>query len=267
MDKKNKAIFITVRTGSTRLPKKALLEIAGKKTIERLINRVKRSKGKDLVVLCTTTLKEDDILCSIAEENGIRFYRGSVTDKLERWRGAAEKYDVEFFVTADGDDLFCEPELIDLAFRQYDRSKPDFIEGGADIICGSFTYGIKTAALQKVCGIKDTDDTEMMWVYFTQTGLFKTEMLKDVPEIFRRSDIRMTLDYEDDYKFFKTVTEHFLGMGKQVFSLSDIVAFLDENPEVTKINWYLQEKFLNNQKSKTKLVLKRGVEIGKNSTE
>jgi spore coat polysaccharide biosynthesis protein SpsF len=122
------AIFITVRTNSLRLPKKCLLEIAGKPTIAHLIDRVKRSKFADGIVLCTTTNQEDNILCDIAAKEGILFFRGSEQDKLERWRGAADKFDVEFFVTADGDDLFCEPELIDLAFRQYMKTGVDFIE-------------------------------------------------------------------------------------------------------------------------------------------
>ena len=251
----NKAIFITVRTGSTRLPKKALLEISGRSNIERLIQRLKLSKKADMIVLCTTELKEDNVLCRIAEKNGIYFYQGSIKDKLDRWLRAAKKYNVEFFVTADGDDLFCEPELIDMAFRQYKKNMPDFIEG-KDMICGSFTYGIKTTALEKVCAIKDTEDTEMMWVYFTDTGLFKTEELENVPKIFKRPEIRMTLDYEDDLKFFKRIIEHFAGQENN-FNLRDVVAFLDNNPEVIKINQHLQERFLENQQKKTKLIIKQ----------
>ena len=66
-----KAIFITVRTGSSRLPNKALLEINGKTTIEHLISRVKKSEKADAIILCTTTLENDNILCEIAERNEI----------------------------------------------------------------------------------------------------------------------------------------------------------------------------------------------------
>ena len=251
-----KAIFITVRTASTRLPKKCLLEVSGRKMIVHLIERLKRSKKAEIIVLCTTESKNDDMLCDIARNNGILFFRGSEEDKLARWLGAAQKYDVEFFVTADGDDIFCEPELIDLAFAQYKDTCADFIEG-KDIICGSFTYAIKTEALEKVCEIKDADDTEMMWVYFTDTGLFKTEELNNVPPIFKSPEIRMTLDYEDDYKFFKTIIEYFIFENKKDFNLRDVVGFLDKNPQVIKINQYLQKRFLANQRKKTKLVLKQ----------
>jgi len=249
-----KAIFVTVRTGSTRLPQKCLLEIDGLKTIEFLIRNLKKSKLADTIVLCTTELSEDDILCRIAKEQQIECFRGSVKDKLDRWLRAAENFDVEFFVTADGDDLFCEPELIDLAFEQYQNSGPDFIEAEG-LACGAFTYGIKVSALKKVCQIKDTDDTEMMWVYFKDTGLFEVEKLQNVPDIYRRAQLRMTLDYPDDFKFFRTVIEGLGGVGKD-FSLKEIIIYLDENPQVAAINQYLQEAFELNQRRKTKLALK-----------
>lgn len=250
----HKAIFITVRTGSTRLPNKCLLEICGKPTIEHLIQRVKRSQLRDGIVLCTTTLAADDLLCALAQKNKIDYFRGSAEDKLIRWLGAAEKYAVDYFVTADGDDLFCEPELIDLAFRQAQIGNADFIEG-EDVPCGAFTYAINVEALKKVCEIKDTTDTEMMWTYFKDTGLFKCEKLQNIPDDYRRPEIRMTLDYPEDLIFFtKIITE--LTPLKENFNLKDILVYLDGHPQVVEINRHLQKIFLENQKKKTKLVLK-----------
>jgi len=252
----SKAIFITVRTGSTRLPKKCLLKIKRKRTIEHLIERVKKSKLKDLIVLSTTILKEDDILCKIATQQRIEYFRGPVEDKLMRWLGAAEQFKVGFFVTADGDDLFCEPELIDLAFKQYEKSRADFIEG-VNIPTGAFTYAIKTEALKKVCEIKSTNDTEMMWTYFKDTNLFRCEELRNIPLFYKRPEIRMTLDYPEDFQFFKTVIKH-LSQRKKYFNLKDIISYLDEHPEVVKINQHMQEIFLANQRKKAKLILKKG---------
>lgn len=240
-----KAIFITVRTASTRLPKKCLMDVCGKMAIERVIERVKKSKKADSIILCTTHISADNILCDIAKVKGIQFFRGSSEDKLIRWKGATEKYDVDFFVTADGDDLLCDPELIDLAFEQ-SKNGADFIEA-PDAPCGGFTYGIRTSALNKVCEIKDSVNTEMMVPYFTETGLFKVESLT-IPEVLKRPEIRMTLDYEDDLKFFRSIYGHFDG---QEFGLRDVIPYLDANPEVVKINGYLQEKYLDNQKAAT----------------
>ena len=96
-----KGIFITVRTGSTRLPNKALLGIKNKTTIEHLIDRVKKTQLCDKIILCTTNLPEDDVLCRIAKQNDISYHRGSTEDKLERWKSAAKEHSIDFFVTAE----------------------------------------------------------------------------------------------------------------------------------------------------------------------
>tara|TARA_R110000744_G_scaffold114405_1_gene213949 strand:+ start:151 stop:912 length:762 start_codon:yes stop_codon:yes gene_type:complete len=248
----NKAILITVRTNSTRLPQKALLKIKDKTTIEYLIERVKQSKLADIIILCTTQLSEDDILCEIATKHNIKYYRGSELDKLERWKGACDEFKVDFFVTADGDDLFCDPKLIDLAFNQCINNNVDFIKA-SKIICGAFTYGISYSSLYQVCKIKDTNDTEMMWPYFEDTKLFNIQQLEGVPKEYFRSDIRMTLDYEDDLKFFTNIIHYFNG---KMFGLMDIISYINNRPDIAKINLYLEEQWSINQKENINLKIK-----------
>ena len=249
-----RAIFITVRSNSKRLPEKCFRKIKNKTTIEQVISRAKKSKLAEGIVLCTTELNEDDRLCDIAQAQDILYFRGSEEDKLERWLGACNKYNVDFFITADGDDLLCDPGLIDMAFQQYEQNKEmnDFIKSDS-VICGAFTYGIRSSALRKVCDIKDSSDTEMMWVYFTDTGLFNISELKNIPEEFNRDDIRMTMDYEEDLQFFTTIIENF---DNDDYGLSDIVNFIDENPEIKMINFHRHMEWSQNQKNKTKLILK-----------
>lgn len=251
----SKAIIITARLGSSRLPDKHIKEINGRFCIELMMERVKRSKRADKVILCTTILREDDVLCELANRYDIECFRGSVEDKLERWNGAAQKYDVDFFVTADADDLFCEPELIDLAFGQYDRTGADFIEWDQDnLICGAFTYGIKAKALKKVCETKETEDTEMMWVFFTPE-LFKVEKLKNVPDVFNRPEIRATLDYEEDLEFFRNMYSFFK---HNDFSLRDVVDVLDDFPEITQTNSSRHTDWKDRQEERIKEMTEKG---------
>src|SRR6516164_6828319 len=170
------AIFITVRSDSSRLPNKAMLPILGKPTIEMVILRAKQVNNVDAIIVCTTNRPIDDEIVQIAEKCGILHYRGSLDDKLERWLGAATNFGIDCFVTMDGDDLLCDPELMEAGLKQLTSSSVDFVEAPPGLICGSFTYGIRTVALEKVCSIKDTSDTEMMWVYFKDTGLFEVSV-------------------------------------------------------------------------------------------
>jgi len=233
-----------------RLHAKCLLTIVGKLAIEHVIERAKRTKA-DKVVLCTTALYEDFVLVNLAEKHGILSHRGHITDKLARWQRAAERFKIDFFVTVDGDDILCDPSLADLAFDQYEKTNADFIHA-PNVPCGAFTYGIKVEALNTVCKIKGSEDTEMMVPYFMETNLFKVEELQNVPVEIQRPEIRMTMDYMDDLKFFRKVYGYFQGLD---FSLKDVIGYLDKNPKVVEINRYLQKMYLDNQKKLTKMVL------------
>jgi len=248
------AIFVTVRSRSSRLENKALRKIKGQPTIMHVIDRAKRAHNADMVVVCTTDQSEDEEICRIAKNAGVHVFRGSEMDKLSRWLGAARQFGVDYFVTADGDDLFCEPFLNDLALEQFKRGAADFIQSSV-VIPGAFTYGIRTSALERVCEIKDTEDTEMMWVYFTETGLFEVEELAGDAKPYVREGVRITLDYPQDLSFFDTVFNALYDSNPEM-PLIDVLAYLDTHPEVVKINAFLNERWSQNQAQKTKLLIK-----------
>jgi len=250
------ACLITVRTSSSRLPHKALLKIRGRSTIEHLIYRTKLVKRADQIILCTSDRPEDDILAEISSKNGIDCFRGSLEDKLIRWNGAVEKFNIDYFVTVDGDDIFADPELIDLAIEQMLANPCDFLKIPDSLVCGGSEYCISSSALKKVCEIKDTSDTEMMWVYFTDTGLFSVRNLHVDDQIFHNSKIRMTLDYPEDLEFFKRVFDEF-NTDLNNIPLRKILELINSKPEIAEINFFRQEQFLKNQKNKTKLIIKK----------
>ena len=202
-----KAIFVSVRTGSTRLPNKSILKINNKYTIEYVINSVKKSKYADKIILCTTELEEDNILCDIAKDNNIDFYRGDELNKSKRWYGACKEFDIDLFVTADGDDLFYDTGLADLCFEQIED---DYIDGQG---LYNDVYGMTTKAL-KLCLDESNKNIEPhdMIEFFKSTSL-KGKKLSNVPEIYKKKNIRMTLDYEEDFKFFSSPNNFLIATG------------------------------------------------------
>lgn len=249
------AVFITVRSDSSRLPNKAFMPILGKPTIEMVIQRAKLVKSANTVIVCTTERSVDDEIANLAKKCGVECYRGSLDDKLERWMGAVRQFAIDFFVTMDGDDLLCDPELMELGLKQMANSDLDFIEAPDGLICGAFTYAIKREALQKVCEIKGTDDTEMMWTYFKDTGLFKTGQLLGADQIFFDRNIRLTLDYQEDFDFFNAIFTAFDCRLNNI-ALREIIPFLQARPELIEINAFRHKDWSDGQKKKTKLVLK-----------
>lgn len=249
------AVFITVRSDSSRLPNKALMPILGKPTIEMVILRAKLVKAASAVVVCTTERLIDDEVVNLAKKCGVECYRGCLDDKLERWLGAVRQFDIDYFVTMDGDDLLCEPGLMELGLRQIAESDIDFIEAPDGLICGAFTFAIKRKALQKVCEIKGTSDTEMMWTYFKDTGFFKTGQLLGADRIFFDRNIRLTLDYQEDFDFFNAIFTAFNCAMNNV-PLREIIPFLHLHPDLISINAFRHKDWADGQKKKTKLILK-----------
>ena len=228
-------IFISVRNSSTRLPNKAILDLCGKPTIQHLIESMMNSRSADKIILCTSDRKEDDVLCNIASGCGIEYFRGSLDDKLVRWRDACKEYEVDFFVNVDGDDLFFDVDLADIVIDQYKNNPCDFIDGHG---LYNDVYGIKATALNKVCEIKDSDSTEYIRLYFTETGIFQTRKIKDIPTKYIKRNIRMTLDYPEDFEFFKRVIE---GVSLEPLTFDNILKFIYNYPESSCINFFLEE--------------------------
>ena len=238
-------IFLSVRTGSSRLPKKALCEIKGKTTIEYLIDRLKKSKYAEKVILCTTKLKDDDVLCDMAQRNNIDYFRGSSPDKLMRWLGATEKYGVNFFVNVDGDDIFFDAGLADVCFKQRLNNDVDFIDGQGQY---NDVYGVSSHALNVACESKQSDETEFIKPFFYEIEEYiNIQKIVNVPDKYKKRKMRLTLDYEEDFEFFKNVIEHFLDNSKEM-EFENIVKYIEENPEVSNINWHREQDWKENQK-------------------
>ena len=257
------AIFISVRSNSTRLPNKATLDLCGKPTIQYLIENntdpefkqrhienLKKSKHAQKIILCTSTQSQDEILCQIAKKMDIDFFRGSLEDKLQRWLGACKKYNIDFFVNADGDDLFFDHGLADHIFEQHRESPCDFIDGRG---LYNDVYGISTPALKRVCEIKATDETEFIRPYFTDTGLFNVTSVENLPTKYIKNNSRMTLDYKEDFMFFEKIIKL---LGQESITFDNVLALLSNNPDINKINFHLEEKWRQNQKKINKMVIK-----------
>ena len=83
---------LQVRMNSQRLPGKVLMPISGKPMLLYLINRLKKSRYIDKLIVCTTTNKSDNEIEKICNKNNILCFRGSENDVLERIYLAARQY-------------------------------------------------------------------------------------------------------------------------------------------------------------------------------
>ena len=101
----NTAVVITVRSDSTRLPKKCYRKIGAMSSLEHVIGRAKKCNLANLIVVSTTENDTDDEIVRIANSCGALHTRGPSEDKLARWLQTTEEHNIDFFVTVDADDL------------------------------------------------------------------------------------------------------------------------------------------------------------------
>ena len=226
-------IFITCRLKSSRLPMKAIKPILGKPMIGWMIERLKKS-GLEQIVLMTSTNPQDDPLVQIAKENKIEIFRGSEDDVLERIRDCAGKFATDLIISVTADDPLKEPIFIRKLIDKYLESRFDFceIKGLPD---GCEMYALDRSAVEKVCEIKKDSDTEIWGPYFRQAGIFKCELLEVKDPSIYRPDYRVTVDTPEDFELVSRIFEELL-KEKEYFNVYDICKFLDDNPDLVKIN-------------------------------
>jgi spore coat polysaccharide biosynthesis protein SpsF len=239
-----KGILISCRTASKRLPNKAVLPINKKPSIYYLFENLNNSIYKDNLILCTTNLPSDDVLVDIAKEKSIKIFRGSSEDKLKRWDDCCDEFEIDFFINVDGDDLFFDYELADEILENY--FEYDFVDGHGLYID---VYGIKSEYLKEVVTSKTTNNTEYVRNFLTKKNSKKILDLKTViDKKYFKQKIRMTLDYEDDLLFFNNVIDN---VNKLTYD--NILEYIKKNPEVSNLNYYLDEKWKENQKKEFNL--------------
>ena len=75
---------IQARMGSSRLPGKVLFEAGGKPFLLRQVERIRRAKLIDHIIVATSLESGDDEIVRLCEENEIDVFRGSENDVLDR---------------------------------------------------------------------------------------------------------------------------------------------------------------------------------------
>src|SRR5512136_108928 len=90
--------IIQARMSSSRLPGKVLLDIAGQPMLAHVVERTRRAKMIDAVVIATTTEPSDDPIAALCAERGYPCYRGSLHDVLDRYYQAARSFKAQIIV-------------------------------------------------------------------------------------------------------------------------------------------------------------------------
>ena len=214
-----------------------------------MIDRLKTSNVLNHIILCTSTNPQDKPLVDIAAIEDIDCFRGSEEDVILRLYEASRKFKLDYALNVTADCPLVSIEYIEKIMDKYKETNADFIRC-MNLPHGFYSWGLKIDAMKKVCEIKKSNETEVWGRYFTDTALFNVVDI-DVPAEYRR-DYRLTLDYPDDFEFFKNIFKHF-GTNTYKASMSDIIKYLDANPQVVEINTHCEHMYRERYDSQNKL--------------
>lgn len=238
--------IVQARMGSSRLPGKVMKSAAGKTMFEHLVERVRAANKLQQIVLATTENPKDDPLCDLAAKMGVPVFRGSENDVLGRFLGAATEFGASVIVRLLNDCPLLDPSVVDQAIECFfETGNLDFISNqhphtfpdGQDV--SVFTF----KALENLNAMETTaNQREHVVPGFWETGAFKWQNFHNRVNLFKEH--RWTLDFEADFLLISAVIES-LYTPARVFTMEDVVGFLEKNPDIKNLNAHLIPRNIN----------------------
>jgi spore coat polysaccharide biosynthesis protein SpsF len=230
-------IIIQARMGSTRLPGKMAKKILGQTILEHVIFRLRKIKVPAIIILATTINKKDNILEEIAKQKKIKVFRGSEDDVLDRYYQAAKEFNIDPIVRITADCPVLDWQICDELIDFYLQNKFDYV---SNVRPPTFPDGLDVEVFSFKALEKSQQEAKLK-----SEREHVTPYIASHPEIFKignlvrngkdLSSLRLTLDEKTDLVLLKKIYNG-LYKKKKYFVLEDILKFLEERPELLKIN-------------------------------
>jgi len=206
--------IVQARMSSSRLPGKVLKTINDKPILAYEIERIKRSKKIDKLILATSINEDDNPLEELAKDLSIECFRGDLKNVLKRFYDCATLYNADVIVRLTGDCPVIDPQIIDEVIELHTKSKSDYT---SNTLYRTFPDGLDVEVLSYdtlktvYTNANSKEDLEHVTKYIhTNKEKFKLQNFQNEIDY---SYIRWTLDTIDDFYFFK----YFYEMKKEVF--------------------------------------------------
>lgn len=240
IDGKKVVATIEGRMTSTRLPGKIMMPLAGKPVMAHMIERHRKSRYTDEVVVATTVNAADDPVVALCERMSCAYYRGSEADVLGRIVEAGKTHGADILVQGMADSPLVDWRTIDqliemLSLNGYDCTSNEFGEkkypDGFDMrvysfpVLEKFEEGHKEEVYREHAGYQLRKDP----AHYKRGLLF----LAEGDEIW--SKLRLTLDTIEDYKLISAIFDELYPKNPD-FSSEDVAAFLKTRPDIVAIN-------------------------------
>lgn len=234
--------IVQARLGSTRLPGKALVDIAGQPMLAWVVRRLQRARTLHEVAVATTTHPRDAAIADAAHALGARVFRGSEEDVLDRYHRAAAAFRADVIVRITSDCPLVDPELVDEVVRALDRpSRVDYTSN--TIVRRTLPRGLDAEAVRRHVldrawwADRDPASREHVTPYvYRHPEAFS---LRSVPHDEDLSEHRWTVDTQEDLELVRRIAAAFPG---DDFGYRAILELVRANPSWQAINAHVVQK-------------------------
>lgn len=235
------AAIIQARVGSTRLPGKVLLDLAGKPVLRHVLERCRVILGVAVMICAIPDEPASAPLAAIAERSGAIVFRGSERDVLGRYLGAARSVNADVILRVTSDCPLIDPDICADVLNLRTEAKADYacnnmpstFPHGLD--CEAFTIDALALAAKEAVELEDREHVTS-WIR-RNPGLHRANLSSNNPAF---ASYRWTLDYPEDMDFFRALAHKFDDIGAA--RMREIVDVLQRNPEISQVNSNIESR-------------------------
>lgn len=236
--------IVQARMGSNRLPGKVIKPILGKPMILYTLDRLKKSRYINEIVLATSTNDREDPLVQVVSQKGYSIFRGEEDNVLKRYVDTYKEYGSDIIVRITGDCPLIDSHIVDnvisyYLINDYDYVRldvPDTFIRGFDVEVFSSEALVK--AYGEVSKIGEDRYKEHVTLYmYKNKDKFKIGYVKG--DKLYSKDYRLCVDTEEDFEVVKRIYEYFKD---EYVGARNVVQFLDRNIELVKVNMDVDQK-------------------------
>jgi spore coat polysaccharide biosynthesis protein SpsF len=243
----SKKVVATIegRMTSTRLPGKILMPLAGKPVMAHMIDRHRRSRYTDEVIVATTVNATDDPVVALCEEMKCPYFRGSEVDVLGRIVEAGKAHTADILVQGMADSPLVDHRVVDrlleileedtcdVASNEFgERKYPD----GFDMRVYRFSVLKKFEEEHKEEGYREHAGHQLR----NDPVHYKRGLLLAEGDMFWPA-LRLTLDTKEDYRLISAVFNELYPKNPD-FSAEDVITFLKTRLDLVAINANIVQK-------------------------
>lgn len=236
-------IIVQARMNSSRLPGKVLKEVLGKPLLGYQIERLRRVRLADDVIVATTTGRTDQAIVDFCRQHGVSFYRGSEQDVLSRYFEAACGHEADTVVRVTSDCPLIDPKVIDQVIQAHRNSEN--VDYTSNILERTYPRGMDcevfsfSALEQAHREAKEQPEREHVTPFiYRRPERFWMHSVQYREDCSRH---RWTVDTPEDYELIRCMLES-LAAKMPDFTLEDCLELIDRNPDWENINCHVEQK-------------------------